>query len=220
LHPQLESRLGDAEALWNRAATAAGAGRYEQAAADLASAGPIYEEVISGSEVMGQVDEAKQTLAGLRIGARDPELRERADSLERTADQAVRAGRYSDALEALEQAAVVMTSAAEAPPVEVATDVLERLKAAMEARDIDRVRQVWTSMSDVEIDAYSRMFASLRRLPVRYEIRSAGRQGSRVVTTVELTLSMPDNEQTSVIQRFELAEVGPTWVIVASSVQG
>jgi hypothetical protein len=100
--------------------------------------------------------------------------------------------------------------------------VLGRLKAAMEARDMDRVRRVWTSITSEEVEALSVTFRRVNDITVEYALQSITRQGSRFTTTVQVTYRFGQNGNPieAPTQIFELGESGSEWVIVASRVQG
>ena len=232
MHTVLQVRLAAAEALWTSAHDAAEEERYEAAGSDLRDAADIYTDVIDDNELLGQIDTARNELERLREVASDSALRGRAAGFERDAVQHVSAGRYSDAVVALQQASALMR-AADVPaaptqpsepdivPADIVADVLERLKAAMELEDLNRIRAVWTSISGDEVQAFEDFFLAVSDLRVTYNVVSVTERGTRLIATVQITYDIAESDDpiAGPTQVFELEQSGD-WLIVASHVEG
>ncbi len=204
VHTVLQVRFAAAEALWTSAHDAAEEERYEAAGSDLRDAADIYTDVIDDNELLGQIDTARNELERLREVASDSALRGRAAGFERDAVQHVSAGRYSDAVVALQQASALMR-AADVPaaptqpsepdivPADIVADVLERLKAAMELEDLNRIRAVWTSISADEVQAFEDFFLAVSDLRVTYNVVSVTERGTRLIATVQITYDIAES---------------------------
>lgn len=233
-HSDLRNRLDAAESLWSSAGRAAADGRYAAATVTLRDAQPIYEEISRDSDLMRQFDSRLSELEGFRRAAPDSELRRQADGLAREANVAVSRALYVDGLGRIGEALTLMRQAAEAPdespeivvappepdfvPADVAADVLARLKAAMEAEDIGRVRAVFTGIPDAA--QTERSFGFMSDLRVTYSVRSINviEPGERFEITVGIQYEFAESDDplSAGAQIYTVERSGSGWTIVAA----
>jgi hypothetical protein len=100
-------------------------------------------------------------------------------------------------------------------------DVLSRLERAIEAKDVGRIREVWTSLTSVEADRFSRSLPGMRNLSVSFQILDVspapGAAVVRVQTTYAFETARGQQERQSFAQIFRIAGADGAWVIVHSS---
>jgi hypothetical protein len=226
-HAGARGKLDDAEARWNLATTAAREARYQDGFQHLQAAFGLFGEVVGDSDYLNRVDVARADIDAAQPGAGDSPLVLEAADLEAEADLAIADGRYAEGLRLLGQAEAALVEAARAPddeaapativPADVAADVLGRLEAAIEAKDLERVGQVWTSMSDEQAQGFTQSFRSFRQFEVDFAVRSTVPDGDRIVASVTTTYHI-NGDDSSLAQTFEMAERGGSWVIVEDRV--
>jgi class 3 adenylate cyclase len=220
-------KLNEAEASWILATTAAREARYQEGFQHLQAAFGLFGEVVSDSDYLNRVDVARADIDAARPGAEDSRLVLEAADFEAEADRAIADGRYPEGLRLLGQAAAALAEATRAQddeaapativPRDVAADVLGRLEAAIESKDLGLVRQVWTSMSDEQAQGFTQSFRSFRQFEVDFAVQSAAPDGDRIVVSVTTTYHI-NGDDSSLAQTFEVAERGGVWVIVEDSV--
>jgi hypothetical protein len=219
-------KLDEAEASWILATTAAREARYQGGFEHLQAAFGLFGEVVGDSDYLNRVDVARAAIDAARPGAGDSRLVLEAAAFEAEADRAIADGRYSEGLRLLGQAEAALAEATRAPdeaapativPHDVAADVLGRLEAAIEAKDLERVGQVWTSMSDEQAQGFTQSFRSFRQFEVDFAVQSAAPEGDRIVVSVTTTYHI-NGDDSSLAQTFEMAERGGSWVIVEDRV--
>jgi hypothetical protein len=225
-HAGARGKLDDAEARWILATAAAREARYQGGFEHLQAAFGLFGEVVSDSDYLNRVDVARAAIDAARPGAGDSRLVLEAAAFEAEADRAIADGRYSEGLRLLGQAEAALAEATRAPdeaapativPHDVAADVLGRLEAAIEAKDLERVGQVWTSMSDEQAQGFTQSFRSFRQFEVDFAVQSAAPDGDRIVVSVTTTYHI-NGDDSSLAQTFEMAERGGSWVIVEDRV--
>jgi serine/threonine protein kinase len=224
-HAGALGKLDDAEARWILATTAAREARYQGGFEHLQAAFGLFGEVVGDSDYLNRVDVARAAIDAALPGAQDSLVLEAA-GFEAEADQAIADGRYPEGLHLLAQAAAALAETTRAPdeaapativPHDVAAGVLGRLEAAIEAKDLERVGQVWTSMSDEQAEGFTQSFRSFRQFEVDFAVQGAAQNGDRIVVSVTTTYHI-NGDDSSLAQTFEMAERGGRWVIVEDRV--
>jgi serine/threonine protein kinase/tetratricopeptide (TPR) repeat protein len=245
----LSGRVAELEGLWERAQEAAAQGMFANASAALRLAESGFSDLRIDNRRLAQYEREQVALDSMRALESDPSIRARAEELERDGERAMKAGRYDDALTALRAAAAAWSDAiasgrqaadngapatpddppgaraepASTPqPSEIAVQVLDRMKAAIEAEDIARVRSVWTSMSSDEERGLVALFDSVRDLVVTYTVTAVEERGGRVVVSVSTAYSFfaeraRDVVVTETTQVLEIDRSGTDWVVVLSN---
>ena len=227
-HASLQDDLRDAEGAWTRAENAVASSEYGDATAALQEAERGFNAIITAGGELEGIERLRSELSGLRSQAGDAGLVSQANSAERTADQAINAGRldqartaFDGAISTLRRAADAAASAPEPEPIEpatVAADVLADLESAMEAEDLGRVRDIWTSISSEQASGLEAFFGGVSGLAVEYRVRSSSLRGETVIAVVETTyeFSEPGSPVSPPVLTFEMEESGGTWRIARS----
>ncbi len=231
----------EADSLWESADRAASRGRYEEAIVLIERSRDRWMRAVGSAEATwrGRIAETRSRIDAARAAA-DPASPEFARALARQEDAAryEGAGNLPDAYGALVTAADLYGTAArpttaeasppepEEPPApsprEVVIGVLDALRDALAAEDLDRVASVWVSLSRGESENLEGFFRAYDEIRVAYDPvwSTLATEGGEIRVTVRATWRFKDDgheeSQPPFDQTFSIAERGGRWVIVRS----
>jgi hypothetical protein len=241
--PQLAVAVFErSESLRGQATTAATAGRYDEAAQNLAGAITGYGSArTSAISWRVRLDSAWSALVPLQAQA-DPSSPEfaRAEGLRGEAQTAERDGSPGVALAHLAGAAeayrsAVPAAAAEPEPVrsepapirveltqaQIVDATLDQLRRAIEAEDLAALQRAWIGLSSDQLRAFEGSFKGMRDLEVTFDVVSVESAGNLLDVTVQTTYDYVNEdsgrrENQRFSQRLELGQRDGRWVVVGN----